>query len=114
MAEKIPPEKSKKARRMEEEYFIGKQTRKLTALRRRLNQERAEAEKKHLKELHWMRCPKCGQEMEEKEFRNIMIDQCKECGGIYFDSGELEMLVASTSSSFIQSLIESLGKRKSS
>ena len=42
---------------------------------------------------HWMCCPKCGGTMAEKKFENVMIDQCTACGGIYFDAGELDMLI---------------------
>jgi len=31
--------------------------------------------------------------MAEKKLENVMVDQCTACGGIYFDAGELELLV---------------------
>jgi acetyl-CoA carboxylase beta subunit len=53
------------------------------------------AQKKELeKELYWMKCPKCGNDMEEIEVEKIMIDKCKSCNGIYFDDGELELLIS--------------------
>ena len=42
---------------------------------------------------HWMCCPKCGGKMAERKFENVMVDQCGACGGIYFDAGELDMLI---------------------
>ena len=31
--------------------------------------------------------------MAEKKFENVVVDLCGACGGIYFDAGELEMLI---------------------
>ena len=62
-------------------------------IRETLRQERETAKKTQEKEAHWMKCPKCGSDMEEKEMDNVMIDQCTECQGIYFDAGELELVL---------------------
>jgi ribosomal protein L32 len=50
----------------------------------------AEAERRRLKDLHFMKCPKCGHDMVEKTVDGVSIDQCTFCEGIYFDAGELE------------------------
>ncbi len=47
-------------------------------------------EKKKLKELHFMRCPKCGMELIEIDYKEIKVDKCSECEGIWLDTGELE------------------------
>ncbi len=47
-------------------------------------------EKNKLKELHYMRCPKCGMEMIEIDYKGIKIDKCSECEGIWLDAGELK------------------------
>lgn len=47
-------------------------------------------EKKKLKELHNMRCPKCGMELIEIDYKEIKVDKCSECDGIWLDAGELE------------------------
>jgi len=47
-------------------------------------------EKKKLKELHHMRCPKCGMELIEIDYKEIKVDKCSECEGIWLDAGELE------------------------
>ncbi|HEY7159888.1 MAG TPA: zf-TFIIB domain-containing protein [Acidobacteriota bacterium] len=55
------------------------------------------------KELHWMKCPECGSNMNEELLaENIMVDRCTRCGGIFFDRGELEDI-----------LVKPLEKRKS-
>jgi hypothetical protein len=49
-----------------------------------------EEEKRRLKEVHYMRCPKCGMELIEIDYKGIKIDECSECEGIWLDAGELE------------------------
>jgi hypothetical protein len=58
----------------------------------RITQELDEDERAALKQLHWMRCPKCGSELDEIIFRGVKIDKCFPCGGVYLDDGELEQL----------------------
>jgi len=50
----------------------------------------ADAVREELKKRHWMCCPKCGHDMEEKKLFNVLVDICTLCEGIYFDRGELE------------------------
>lgn len=62
------------------------------AHRAELNKAREAQKQNELKELHWMRCPKCGGQMEEVEKEKVKIDLCNSCGGIYFDKGEFELV----------------------
>lgn len=40
-----------------------------------------------------MECPKCSSAMEEVSYgRNMTVDRCMECNGIWFDTGEAETL----------------------
>jgi uncharacterized protein with PIN domain len=50
----------------------------------------AEDEKKRLKELHFMRCPKCGMQLVEIDYKTLKIDRCTACDGVWMDAGELE------------------------
>ncbi|HEX2965172.1 MAG TPA: zf-TFIIB domain-containing protein, partial [Syntrophorhabdaceae bacterium] len=47
-------------------------------------------ERKSLKELHFMRCPKCGMELIEIEYKGTKVDECSECRGVWLDAGELD------------------------
>lgn len=76
----------------EEEYFLRQQAEKLKAHAERVRKETEEAEQKRLKELHYMRCCKCGMELTEITYRGVQIDKCFSCGGIYLDDGELEQV----------------------
>lgn len=40
-----------------------------------------------------MTCPKCQGDMSSYERNGIIVDQCKECRGIFLDRGELEHLI---------------------
>jgi Zn-finger nucleic acid-binding protein len=44
-----------------------------------------------------MICPVCRQDMIVVEYRQIEIDYCHKCSGIWFDEGELELLLKTTS-----------------
>ena len=55
--------------------------------------EAKDSEREKLRQLHWMKCPKCGGDMEEIEYVSIKIDKCKECEGVFFDAGELDELM---------------------
>lgn len=57
----------------------------------------AETEKRQLKELHWMHCPKCGQELATENYGPVEIDLCPSCRGLWLDANELETIVASES-----------------
>lgn len=87
---------------LEEKFFHDSEIGKLKTVR-----EARKATKKALaKEIHWMRCPKCGGQMEETSLEGIMIDKCVDCKGIYFDHGELEVLIGHRESdSFLGKLI---------
>ena len=77
----------------EEEYFYRKNKELLDRKRAELDAQHREQEKLHRKEQHWMHCPKCGHEMTEEELGGIKVDRCGTCGGVYFDAGELDLLL---------------------
>jgi len=79
----------------EEEYFYNLNKELIERKRKELDARRAEQRAKELRAAHWMRCPKCGQKMEEVELSGIMIDRCTGCEGVFFDKGELELLLES-------------------
>lgn len=42
-----------------------------------------------------LKCPVCREAMITVEYRNVEIDTCVACGGVWLDGGELEALVGS-------------------
>ena len=90
----------KAAKNLEERWFREKEIELIAHLKRdrekriREEEEREDRrQRERLKEMHWMHCPKCGHELEEKELYRIKIDTCRLCEGVFFDRGELEELM---------------------
>lgn len=76
----------------EEEYFGRIEFEKRKKLEEEKQRRLAEEEKKRLRELHYMKCPKCGMELIEIDYKGIKIDKCSACEGIWLDAGELEAI----------------------
>jgi len=77
----------------EDEYFVKMNLEKVNKIRGELDQARAQEEQQKQKETHWMKCPKCGSDLQEIDYQKVMIDRCMACKGIWLDMGELELLV---------------------
>jgi len=77
----------------EEATFKAKEMEALSKLRADLDAKRKAAASASDKAAHWMCCPKCGGKMAERKLENVLVDQCTACAGMYFDAGELEMLI---------------------
>jgi uncharacterized protein len=76
----------------EEEYFArqeAEQRRKLADMR----QAKLQAEEREsVSALHFMKCPKCGLQLEEIAFADVRIDKCSACEGLWLDKGELDLI----------------------
>ncbi len=89
-----------KKKGQEEEYFHLKEQEALEKTRQRLAVE----ERERRKEASFMRCPKCGENLEEILFQGIMVDRCTGCQGVWLDPGELERLTAQESRGWLARL----------
>ena len=74
----------------EEEYIARQEFAKKKKLEEERQKQLRNEEKKSLKELHFMKCPKCGMDLIEIDYREIKVDKCSACDGIWLDAGELE------------------------
>jgi len=88
---------TRKPNESEEEYFARVEAEKKKKLLEEERRKREAEERERLKQLHWMRCPKCGMELEEVVFKGVRVDRCKGCNGVWLDNGELEQLAGSES-----------------
>lgn len=86
--------------RVEDEWFAQHEEELLRQARRshqermrQLEASQSEGEARRLRELHFRRCPKCGNEMLVKHIEGIEIEQCSTCQGLFFDRGELDELL---------------------
>lgn len=82
----------KKPTAAEEDYFAREEAEKL----RRIHQERlrqeGEAARADRKKLHFMKCGKCGWDLQTIAWRDVEIEKCFHCGVVVLDDGELEKL----------------------
>jgi uncharacterized protein len=72
----------------EEEYFKKHNAELIAQGRKRLDEERVRAERSS----HYMKCPKCGADLAEREYHHVKIDVCPDCNGMWLDAGELELI----------------------
>ena len=73
----------------EEEYFARMEYERKKKIEEEKQQKLERDEKERLRELHYMKCPKCGMELIEIDYRGIKVDKCSGCEGLWFDAEEL-------------------------
>ena len=76
----------------EEEYFARENAERMRKLAAEQKKSLAQDERDKLRQLHHMRCPKCGMELKEIDVRGVAVDRCFSCNGTFLDAGELEKL----------------------
>ena len=81
-----------KPTRSEDEYFARQELDRRKKWAQEQSAKMAVEEREKLKQLHWMKCPKCGMDLKEIELQGVKVDQCANCGGIFFDAGEIDQL----------------------
>lgn len=91
----------------EAEYFYKKNQELIQRRRAQLDQERAR-QATNKDQAFFLKCPKCGGAMTELNLAGIMVDQCQRCQGVYFDKGELELLVATEDPGLIRGAIKGM------
>jgi Zn-finger nucleic acid-binding protein len=79
---------NEKPSRNEDEYFARHDAELIKELREKLDTERRTQERS----AHYMKCPKCGADLEEREIESAKVDVCPECHGLWLDQGELDVL----------------------
>jgi uncharacterized protein len=89
-----------KQTKIEDEYIWVHELQTRMARLEQEQQARTQAEKLHLKELHWMHFPKCGQELAKETCDSVEVDVCPSCKGVWLDAGELGTIVEKKGSFF--------------
>ncbi len=72
-----------------EDEFFAKRDKELLG---KLQQEKSDEDESAIRESVRMRCPRCGEQLEEKTSSGVTLDECPSCHGLWFDKGELEEL----------------------
>lgn len=88
----------------EEEFFARQEWERKRKVAHEHEERLKAEERKKLIDLHWMRCPKCGMELVEIDYRGLKVDQCSSCNGVWLDAGELDALAASDKGGFMGGL----------
>ena len=74
----------------ENEYFAKRDAEWIRERRAALDAEREAREQAKPR----LKCPRCGSaELHERDFQNLKLDVCGTCHGVWFDGGELEMVL---------------------
>jgi hypothetical protein len=84
----------------EDKYFAKHEFDRKKKLEDTARNAMAAGERKQLKELHHMRCPKCGMNLIEIDYKHLKIDKCSGCGGVWLDSGELDQVATDEAGRF--------------
>ena len=89
----------------EDEYFAREEAAKRQRDAIEHGKKIQEQEREALKKLHYMKCPKCGFDLQETLFRGVVIDKCYNCHGMWFDENELETLAEHKEYDIFQSVL---------
>ena len=94
--------------RNEDEFFAKQDAELIKDMRAKLDKDRIDQERK----AHYMKCPKCGADLKEETHGHVKIDVCGECGGMWFDAGEVEMMkhAQKGSAGIMQSFLDLLSR----
>jgi len=77
----------------EDSYFLGRDMELLEQKKWEQEREKELKMREERRRLHYMKCPKCGADLDEITFKQVNIDKCTECKGIWLDQGELQILL---------------------
>ncbi len=91
----------------EDEYFLLQDAELIKAQREKLDAEREAATRR----AHFMKCPKCGADLKVQTLKNVSVDVCPDCKGLWLDAGELELIGKvkdSAMSTFLRDLLKGL------
>jgi hypothetical protein len=88
----------------EEEFFQRQEIEKLRKAREEEARRLSEEQRRKARELHFMKCPKCGMDLQEITYHQVTLDKCFSCGGLWFDEGEIDHVKAAEAGGFLTSL----------
>lgn len=98
----MAPDKAKKA---EDEFIAKEEAEKTKRLKELMKEQLSTQQREETKARCYMKCPKCGADLNEVTFRGIKIDRCLNCDGVWLDEGELAKLAGDEESSTIGNIL---------
>lgn len=81
-----------KPSKAEDEYFARQELERRKKWAQEQSSRMATEERERIKQQHWMKCPKCGMDLQEIALHGVKVDQCANCGGIFLDAGEIDQI----------------------
>lgn len=84
---------AKKPSNTEEDFFAAEEIEKKRNLAFKQAEELQAKQRRELKALHYMKCPKCGMDLHTLKKGSVEVDSCFNCEGVWLDAGELETLL---------------------
>jgi hypothetical protein len=88
-----------------EDEFFAKQTAELVEQER---QKQIAEDQQAERASHFMKCPKCGADLVEEDYRGVRIDRCPDCNGVWFDTGEIEKMGEADEDGFVGGVLKSV------
>ena len=92
--------KQKRLNKNLENYIARHEEKLIKELRKKVKKERDEQENRLLeeenekrKELHYMKCPQCGTDLQEVKFMGTIVWACEKCLAICLNHGKLEHII---------------------
>ncbi len=84
----------KKGKDLEADYFTRENLASKHIIDEQERRKHLKAHDEELKALHYMKCPKCGHDLETKRMSYIDIDQCSSCGVLVLKPEDVDRFVA--------------------
>lgn len=84
---------SKKPSEAEEEYMAREEAEKKRRLAISHSKTLADADRDRLKQLHHMRCPRCGMALSNLSLHGVDVARCFDCHGIFIGEADIKKLV---------------------
>ena len=81
-----------KPSKAEDEYFARQELERRKKWAQEQSSQLAAEERERIRQLHFMKCPKCGMDLKEIELHGVKVDQCANCGGVFLDAGEIDQI----------------------
>ena len=94
-----------KGKDLENDYFIRENAVSKHKADMEREQKKHEIDEEKLKALHFMKCSKCGHDLETKRMTYVDVEQCTSCGALVIEANQIDKFIAEEKS-ILKSLID--------
>lgn len=89
----------------ESEFFAREEAEKIHRIAEQKRREELEAQRTESKNIHFMKCPKCGADLKTVQMGLVDVEECTECETLVLDKDKLKKIEVADKSIF-KSLLE--------